>query len=100
MKILISLLFLIPTNAYAAISNTGSGVAYSCTKEIGSVGTCTRDGAADCYLLGKSGLCNSDPLILECDLPPKTTCSCEWKQKVEDGSLRVFKDGFKIKLKQ
>ncbi len=95
MKLL--LIMLIGLTAQCAVNNTGGGLGYSCSKEIGSIGKCTCDGAADCLLLGMSSNCSGDIVVLECDLPPSAKCSCEWNQKVSGGSVLLGKDTFRLK---
>lgn len=97
MRLLLIALF--TTNIYGAISNTGSGLGYSCSKEIGSIGKCSCEGASDCLLLGLSGLCRSKEgdVVLQCDLPPSQKCSCEWNQSLKDGTVTLDKLGFKLR---
>lgn len=89
-------LFLLPTIACSAqvIIPTG-GLGYTCSDTLGEPKTCTCNGAADCWWMGKSGVCGS-VVVLSCDLPPSQTCSCEWKKKTTNprGRFIQLQDGF------
>lgn len=72
-------LMLLPNSANtAAIPVPGSGLGYTCTDNPGEKKTCTCTGAADCWWMGRSGVCEGDVIVLTCGNDGK--CTCDWKK--------------------
>lgn len=63
----------------AAVNNSGGGLGYTCTDNPGEKRTCTCSGAADCWWMGRSGVCEGEVIVLTCGNDGK--CTCDWKRK-------------------
>ena len=50
---------------------------YSCTDTLGEKPKCTCKGAADCWWMGKAGVCG---VVTTCG---GDTCTCDWKKKLK-----------------
>ena len=67
------------------------GLGYTCTDNPGEKKVCTCSGAADCWWMGRSGVCGKD-VVLTCD---NSTCSCDWVKGPGSGTAHphILKDG-------
>lgn len=85
--------FLVSVSCAAAVISPGGGLGYTCTDNPGEKKTCTCSGVADCWWMGRSGVCDGDVVILTCGNDGK--CTCDWKQKTSnpDGRFMKLLDG-------
>jgi hypothetical protein len=70
----------LPAASVAANSTTGGGggIGYSCSKDLGGIGTCTCTTVEDCDRMKGSGACGKGTIVLGCT---SASCTCPWVPK-------------------